>query len=111
MVVDRLLQQVIQFFLRFIDTAAPDFRWRLPVSIQMSLAACPLQEVAGRKLLDTFDHRVRSRYVVQPQETIQAVHVDLPAGFRMGENSFDFGRKNEIIPGPVKVEWLDAHAI
>ena len=67
--------------------------------------------MTGRKFLDTTNHGVGSRHVVETQKAIQTIHVDLPLDDRILENGFDFGPKKEIAAGVTEIERLDADAV
>src|SRR5207302_157760 len=108
---DRIPEQGIQLFLRVFDTAPPNLSWRPPIRMESYFSVDPFKQVSRRKLLNPFDHGVRSRNVVQPQKTIQTIDIDLAVDCRIFKYGFDFGSKKNVASREIEVERLDSHAV
>src|SRR5262249_15992864 len=63
------------------------------------------------KLLNAFNQRVRSRNVVQTEETIQAIQIDLPFDRGMRKDRFDLRRKIDVVALAVEVERFDPETV
>jgi hypothetical protein len=61
--------------------------------------------------LNAFDQGPWRRNVVHGQKAIQTVQTELPIYFGMNENTFQFGREEEILSSLCNVKRLNSYAI
>ncbi len=82
-----------------------------PVGLLVDASAPPFHPLAGRQLLDTFHHGVRTGNVVEREIVMQARAADVTVEFGVQQDGLHLGAEVEVATAMRDVERLDAHAV
>src|SRR5262249_43210944 len=93
-----------------------DGRWlwpeiQRPVGIDPGCAIPPLEQMSGRKLLDSLDQGMWAGYVVQRQVITEAGNIERAWNLGMDEQSLQLGAEVDFRAPAMQVERLDSEPI